>query len=77
MVVRASYKSLSKRAKLNVNQYSSILLFIEHIHKDSMILNSEKQHSTTSNHLFNREKKYTLNFGKHLWYLWLEKKDKA
>lgn len=29
----------------------------EHVHKDIMILYSEKQHSTTFNHLHSREKK--------------------
>lgn len=51
--------------------------FNEHVHKDTMILYSEKQHCTTFNHLLIRGgKNCLLNSGKYLRYLLLEVKKK-
>lgn len=63
--VRGSYINLPK--ELTEMQINTIQFFYfnEHVPKDIMILYSEKQHSTTFNHLLSRErKKNTLNFGK-------------
>lgn len=69
IIVRGSYINLPKElTEMQINTVQ-FFCFNEHVPKASMILYSEKQHSTTFNHLLNREKKIHTELWQNLLYL--------